>query len=354
MANQKKSKKTLVHLAISLVVALIVFVITIGLGYMLFTTFIKSAKTEKAKLNTQLEQTQEELERIRKQSQKIGPAKQKRQDISEVRAAIAIPLGTTLTQEMLTVTTVKEGENTPGAMHTIASVIGKISSTNIHVGEPVTSKKIIDGTSIYNDLPKGTRAMTIAVDAVGTLGGQLIQGSFVDVLITVQSDAGAFTRTLLQRVQVIGLGNTDPTPTSKGRATASNKPSGSELVTLAVDPREAEVLALAQNQGIFHLTLRGFEDPSVKDLAGITIGQLASGEALLKDDSAGRIGDLPSLPPDIQRNLSPLLTQNPIGFAESITGVTAGAPNGNLGRTGKFSMEVFKGPNSEIFEFEGG
>ncbi len=120
--------------------------------------------------------------------------------------------------------------------------------------------------------PRG-RAVTIAVDDTGAVGGFVRPNDHVDVLATVRDPTThePSTVTVLQNVLVLATGATT------GQAAV---PVAEEFshVSLLVLPEEAELLVLARELGSLHLVLRHPDDLEVRDRPATTPATLLAGE----------------------------------------------------------------------------
>jgi pilus assembly protein CpaB len=120
--------------------------------------------------------------------------------------------------------------------------------------------------------PRG-RAVTIAVDDTGAVGGFVRPNDHVDVLATVRDPAThePSTVTVLQNVVVLATG------TTTGQAAAPVAETFSH-VSLLVLPEEAELLVLARELGTLHLVLRHPDDLEIRERAATTPAALLAGE----------------------------------------------------------------------------
>ena len=122
------------------------------------------------------------------------------------------------------------------------------------------------------------RAMSINVTGSTSVSGAIRPGDKVDVIGTFvfPNDEGKIhrgdpvTRTLLQNVDVLATGGDAMTARGRGLGDESwnqKRDEGYSLVTLAVTPREAEMLAYAEQiKGRLTLTLRRGDDLSTEDV----------------------------------------------------------------------------------------
>ena len=114
------------------------------------------------------------------------------------------------------------------------------------------------------------RAMSINVTGSASVSGMIRPGDSVDVIGTFDfpNDEGKIKRgdpvtcTILQKVLVLATGSdTSRTAARRAEMGGSGRSGGYSLVTLAVTPREAEMLAFAEHiKGRLVLTLRRYDD----------------------------------------------------------------------------------------------
>lgn len=158
----------------------------------------------------------------------------------------------------------------------------------IGTGEPLTNAAIIsdEGSLMSALLTPGKRAVSVKVAANTMAGGFINPGDHVDVLMTyrarvntsalpVDGDQSSHfqwlvsknidsraTETVLQNVRVLGVDQ---------RATANEEAAArvGKTVTLEVDSRQAEILALAENLGSITLSLRSLGDDNIIDYAAM-------------------------------------------------------------------------------------
>ncbi len=116
--------------------------------------------------------------------------------------------------------------------------------------------------------PKDLRAVSINVTGASSVSGMIRPGDSVDVIGTFDfpDDDGKIKRgdpvtcTILQKVLVLATGNDTAKSIARG-GLGTGREGGYSLVTLAVTPREAEMLAFAEQiRGRLMLTLRRFDD----------------------------------------------------------------------------------------------
>lgn len=172
---------------------------------------------------------------------------------------------------------------------------------DIAEGEPVLRSALVaesKGNFVAASLQPGMRAVAIKVSAESMVGGFLDPGDFVDVILTyketIRTDKDEDPRvqklielnldkfaaeTILENVRVLAVDQ-------KAKRPDEDKIKVGKTVTLAVDRRAAEKLALAGQLGELTLSLRGIGDEAVsdEDLPTITDARLTSiGDELYRE-----------------------------------------------------------------------
>jgi Flp pilus assembly protein CpaB len=212
-----------------------------------------------------------------------------------VFAARPITLGTEITDDMLTVTPTKTNERAGNAFASKSLLLGKIAAKDIAQGKQLTSDDFDRGSAITQlTVPAGMRAIAVTVDQNSGVGTVIRTGDYVDLLVGITGDKfpvitlnpvdDSFTvvsginatsaKLLVQGIQVIGTLLPPPTTTqaSTGATPApGSQPSTtlngqSEIVILAVDAQQSEVIKFAQIDGSISLVLRSPKD--FRDEAG--------------------------------------------------------------------------------------
>jgi pilus assembly protein CpaB len=139
-----------------------------------------------------------------------------------------------------------------GAFHDANEVVGKVANQKIIEGEAILKARAVGqagGSSLAALIEPSKRAVTVRVNDVVGVAGFLLPGNRVDVLATREIDRNkAQTRTLLQDIKVLAVDQT--------AAPEKDKPVVVRAVTLEVDPREAELLVNATQEGSVQMALR--------------------------------------------------------------------------------------------------
>lgn len=130
------------------------------------------------------------------------------------------------------------------------------------------------GPSVADRLKPGYRAVTVPITSVGSVARFASPGSVVDVLFrTTESDEFPETTVLLiDKVEVLAL-DTSSYPKA---LTAGSVTTDKAMVTLAVTPKQASALKVAEGRGEFTLAMRSLEDEleSAELENGLTLNDL--------------------------------------------------------------------------------
>jgi pilus assembly protein CpaB len=135
--------------------------------------------------------------------------------------------------------------------------------------EPILPNKLASkeaGAGLPPMIPEGLRAVSVRVNEVIGVAGYVLPGTRVDVVATVSpTDARAdmTSKVILTNVQVLAAG------TKIERDAGNNKPMPVSVVTLLVDPDEAERLTLASSEGKIQLALRNPLDKTTAVTHGV-------------------------------------------------------------------------------------
>jgi len=170
----------------------------------------------------------------------------------------------------------------PNAMTEIAQ---SVSRTPFLASEPIRRERLVTGAGGFLSavLPPGARAVAINIDQNGatTAGGFILPNDRVDVISTLrESGSGSESfesRVILANVRVLAIGQNIQERNGERVVTGSN-------ATLAVDPRQAEILVQHQRQGHISLALRSMmekpegtdEDASNSNLTVVRFGAAAN------------------------------------------------------------------------------
>ena len=189
-----------------------------------------------------------------------------------VVAAKALPAGATLERASVKLRSLPESAFPAGAFTKVEDVLERPVISPIQPEEPVVEARIAakgSGMGLAPLIPPGMRAISVRVNDVVGVSGFVLPGMRVDVLVTGRppNQQDTVTRTVLQNIAVLSAGQTIQTD---GKSTSMVVP----VVTLLVNPEEAEALTLAKEEGKIQLLLRNSTDGMKTQTAGRQLHEL--------------------------------------------------------------------------------
>lgn len=192
-------------------------------------------------------------------------------------AARDLPLGTVLRAEDLRMIT-WPGTVPAGYMASAAMAVGRGLVTAVRTNEPILESKLAQkgaGGGLPVIIPEGMRAVSVRVDEVIGVAGFVQPGTRVDVLLSLSGGnplvPEAVTRTILQNVQVAAAGQSIQRNEQGQAVTVS-------VITLLLEPKDAELLTLATQQGRLQLALRNMLDVAEAKTTGARLATLVGSE----------------------------------------------------------------------------
>ena len=183
-----------------------------------------------------------------------------------VTAVRMLPLGAVVSRDAVQVRMAPEDSYPPGGVARIEDVVDRPVISPIQAEEPVVEARLAargSGPGLAPLIPNGMRAISVRVNDVVGVAGFVLPGMRVDVLATGRPAGGAdpFTRTILQNVTVLSAGQTIETD---GKNASMNVP----VVTLLVNPAQAETLTLVNTEARIQLVLRNSIDEQKVESGG--------------------------------------------------------------------------------------
>ena len=188
---------------------------------------------------------------------------------SVVVAAANLTLGDELGADDLRVVEWPANSVPASAFRTTEEVVGRGVIAPIVEHEPILADKLASkdaGAGLPPAIPEGKRALSVSVNEVVGVAGYVLPGTRVDVLATVnpsQNQNEVTSKVILTNVPVLAAG------TKIERDGTDNTPIQVTVVTLLVDPTEAERLTLASTEGKIQLALRNPMDTTAPPTPGI-------------------------------------------------------------------------------------
>lgn len=143
----------------------------------------------------------------------------------------------------------------PNYQTSVESLAGSVATVRILPGEQIVTDKFgaeAEAQASALVLPKGQIAISISLSDTARVAGFINPGTEVAIFLNgTEVDGQAYSRLLLDRVEVIAVGSTSTTQTTtttpEGTATTEQLPR--TLMTLALDQPDAERVLFAQGAG---------------------------------------------------------------------------------------------------------
>jgi pilus assembly protein CpaB len=127
-------------------------------------------------------------------------------------------------------------------------------------GEPINEKKVVDpkgGGFMSAVLPKGMRAISVAISERSSAGGFILPNDKVDILLTRKgSNSTARTETVISNVRVLAI-NQIYRPVKEGEEVALKE---GQTATVELTPPQAEIIARMESEGELSLALRSIAE----------------------------------------------------------------------------------------------
>ena len=201
-------------------------------------------------------------------------------DVAHVVVAKAnMDIGTALRTEDLRVIDWPAKSVPEGAFQKADELVGRGLIQPVVAYEPILPGKLSSpeaGAGLPPVIPEGMRALSVRVNDVIGVAGYVLPGTRVDVLVTVSPDDqhdNMTSKLILPNVQVLTAG------TKIERDVEKDKPVSVSVVTLLVDPEQAERLTLASTEGKIQLALRNPLDKTAPVTRGVKPAILLAGVA---------------------------------------------------------------------------
>jgi pilus assembly protein CpaB len=183
-------------------------------------------------------------------------------------AAQDLQIGASLRQEDLRAVPWPSNAVPAGAFGKPEDLVGRGLIMPVMMNEPFLPSKLASkeaGAGLPPVIPEGFRALSVRVNDVIGVAGYVLPGTRVDVVATVNptnNQPDVTSKVILTNVQVLAAG-------TKIEQDEKNKPVQVSVVTLLVNPDEAEKLALASTEGKIQLALRNPLDKTAPATFGI-------------------------------------------------------------------------------------
>jgi pilus assembly protein CpaB len=211
------------------------------------------------------------------------------------------------------------GQEPKTGLSSLDAVKGKFLRRSLRKGDFIAGEDLADEFSQL-PIPPGMRAVGIRVNNDSSAAGWAsLPGSRVDIVSTIRrtgDDDGAYSEILLQNVLVLAADG------NRGRDGEASGAMPANVVTVALDPKDALKVDLASQMGSLRLILRNPADETNSDATRVTSASLIRGKGYKPKESAANggfepppVGDGPSVPVVVapkQKDEPPPLVEAPV------------------------------------------
>lgn len=185
-----------------------------------------------------------------------------------------IATGAVLTSAELTTVDWPKQYAPQGIFVDTAMLHGRVLRHALAAGEPVLDAALLpEGAAggLLSVITEDARAVSVKVDQIIGVAGFVSPGARVDVLATVKNVKAQnklpYTKTVIQDVRVLAIDQ-------KMEDTDSGQPELVSVVTLEVQPNDAEKLIYSAHEGRLQLALRGPSDREIVKTAGVDVSDV--------------------------------------------------------------------------------
>jgi pilus assembly protein CpaB len=207
--------------------------------------------------------------------------------IEVAKAKKPLPAMTVITLEHLVKETAPRHELPEGQVSRPAQVVGRVLSVPVVEGQILTDSCFVTegtGAILAAALPHGMRAVSVNLSSRSIPDKLLLYpGCVVDVLVSFRltsaerSKGQAISTTLLRGIQVLAVQGdsvvSQDVEETAGKLKQHTTTRGLVTVTLMVDPKQAEALQLAADNGTISLAIRNPLDKTQADIEGTVLSQ---------------------------------------------------------------------------------
>ncbi len=174
-----------------------------------------------------------------------------------VVARLAIPTGTALDGRHLDIVSWPQSYLLEGALPSVADAEGRVTRRPLAAGEPVVATSLMpEGVEagLVGIIDDKMRALSVKVDDVIGVAGFIKPGARVDVVATLRridlKSKLPYSKVVMQDLRVLAIDQTLEQVGSDGEAEVVS------VVTLEVDPQQAEKLTYISHEARLQLALR--------------------------------------------------------------------------------------------------
>jgi len=198
-----------------------------------------------------------------------------------------VPVATSLTRDHLETAEWPADHVPHGALRSTDQAVGRVVRRPVAAGEPVLEMALFEtGTSggLRAVISPGRRAVTVKVDNVIGVAGFVTPGARVDVMATIRrvdrDRALPYAKVVLQNIRVLAVDQ-------KLEEAKAGKPEVVSVVTLEVEPLQAEYLIYAAHEGRLQLAMRSPGDAEEVRTESVGVMEVLGERRVAKTRAAG-------------------------------------------------------------------
>jgi pilus assembly protein CpaB len=206
--------------------------------------------------------------------------------IEVAMAKVSLPAMSVITSDHIVEHTALRDKLPQGRLCTAAQAVGRVLAVPVVRGQILTESCFVtegNGALVAAALPHGMRAVSVTLSRASLSGGLLYPGCVVDVLVSFKVpyaervNGQGVSTTLLHGIQVLAVEDDSIVSKKEGKV-EERLPGGRAAnmrvtVTLMVDPRQAEALQLAAENGSISLAMRNPLDKIPVDVDAMVLSQ---------------------------------------------------------------------------------
>ncbi|MBM3888943.1 MAG: Flp pilus assembly protein CpaB [Verrucomicrobia bacterium] len=183
-----------------------------------------------------------------------------------VMARVDIPARQAISEPMVALFPVPPELVVPTAATNVAQVVGKFTTGPVKQFEQIRLKDIAEKDKVPGlspVIPTGKRAITIAINDTKGVAGAIFPGDSVDILCSLKDPTRGeqVTHVPLQNMKVLAI----------DRAITSATQGATSSLTLCASPEEAQLITVAEEQGVIRVILRAQGDEVVAEDKTVTL-----------------------------------------------------------------------------------
>ncbi len=198
--------------------------------------------------------------------------------IPVVVSRVEIPVGVAITERQLETVQWPQRYVPKGVFREPNEAQDRVLRRPLSIGEPVLESSLLPKGAtggLISLISENKRAVSVKVDPVIGVAGFVTPGARVDVIATLrridQPNALPYSKVILQDIPVLAIDQ-------KMEEAKSGEPEVVNVVTLEVDPEQAEKLLYGSHEGRLQLALRNPKDRELTATKSVSVADVLGNE----------------------------------------------------------------------------